>query len=101
MKYKQWECELQIGYYGNGNTAIQILDKEDYGLITTATVNLGDKLPENQAYIKDYSENEGMLEFLKKTGIVNKVIGYKSSGYIIAPLCELNMDVIKNNNQED
>lgn len=98
MKYKNWECELQIGYYENGNTAIQLLDKEDYGLIATATMNLGDKLPENQAYIKDYSENEGMLEALKKAGIINNIIGYKSSGYITAPLCELNMDLLPKTN---
>jgi hypothetical protein len=36
---------------------------------------MGDKLPKDQAYIKDYSENEGMLEALADAGIVKEVIG--------------------------
>lgn len=92
MKYKQWDCEPIVGYYGNGNTAIQLIDKQDKSLVAVATINLIDGLPENQAFIKDYSENEGMLEALKDVGIVTKVIGNRRSGYITAPLCELDLE---------
>ena len=94
MIFKQWDCITKIGYYGNGNTAIQLFDKNDGSPVAVATINLIDGLPENQAYIKDYSENEGMLEALKDAGIVTKVIGHRSSGYITAPLCELDLEKI-------
>ena len=64
--------------YPNGNTEIQLWTDEE-GPIATATVNLGEKLPRNQAYIKDYSENTGMLDALKEAGIVKKVVSMEQS----------------------
>lgn len=94
MKFKHWDCNIKIGYYANGNTAIQLFGKEDHEPVATATINLYEKLPQNQAYIKDYSENEGMLEVLMEAGIVTKILGYRHNGYIVAPLCELDMDIL-------
>lgn len=95
MKFKQWDCYIRTGYYVNGNTALQLFSRNDHEPIAVATINLYEKLPQNQAYIKDYSENEGMLELLIEAGIVTRVIGFKNSGYITAPLCELDIEIIK------
>ena len=57
------ECYFQVGKYTNGNTAIEIWNNED-GPITKVTVNPDIKLPNDRIAIKDYSENEGMVDWL-------------------------------------
>ena len=90
IKYKEWNCELEFAKYAdNGNTAIELVDAETGEPISTATVNLGVKLPKNQAFIKDYSENEGMLNYLIEAGVVSQPIRYQRSGYIQAPLVDI------------
>jgi hypothetical protein len=91
VKFMIWDCDVSVTKYSNGNTALQLWNEEE-GPIATATVNMGDKLPKDQAYIKDYSENEGMLEALADAGIVKEVIGWKASGFVTVPLCTLDLD---------
>jgi len=94
VKFKQWNCKAKRGMYPNGNTAIQLFT-EDGEPIAKGTVNLYDKLSKNKAYIKDYSENEGMLESLKEAGIVTEIIGYKQTGFVVVPLCKLNLALLE------
>ena len=89
MRFKKWDCVISVGKYENGNTAIQLFDGEP---IAIATVNLGEKLPKDLAYIKDYSENQGMLDALLKAGVVEDIVGHKRSGYVMIPLCRLNLE---------
>lgn len=96
MKYKKWEVELMVGKYNNGRTALQLMDAEDYQPVATCTVNLPDeKLEEDEAFIKDWSENEGILEWLKTQGIVEEVIGQAQTGFVQAPKVKLNMKKIE------
>jgi len=81
IKYKLWECTLVIGKYENGNTAIRLLDVTDGVPVSVATVNVAEKLPKDEVYIKDYSENEGMVECLKKAGVLGKLISTRLMGY--------------------
>ena len=95
IKYKEWTCNVLFSkYLVTGNTAIMLVDADDGKQITTATVNMGAKLPLDQAYIKTYSENKGMLETLEGSGIVVEVIEYAKYGHAEVPLCRLNMDGI-------
>jgi len=89
IKYKEWTCNVLYGAYSNGNTAIMLVDADDGLAVTTVTVNLGNKLPPDQAYIKTYSENEGMLEVLEGAGIVVEVLGYTKCGFAEVPLCRI------------
>lgn len=68
--------------------ALSLVDEE--GPVATATVNLpAVKLGPNQVAIKDYAENEGMLDALVAAGEV-KSIGEKTlSRYGEVPVCEL------------
>lgn len=79
--FKSWKCEVVFAKYGNGATAIQLIDAEDKSPVATATVNLvpevigpdyrpSDQLPKNRCYIKTWSENEGMLEALIEAEVV-------------------------------
>src|SRR5690606_10426483 len=76
--------------YGNDRPALQLIDAEDGSPIATATVNLPD-LPAgpNQVFIKDYSENEGMLAALVAEGVVKPTGQTVRSGYVEVPVCEL------------
>lgn len=96
MKFKDWNCDLVLERYAeNNNTAIRLIDKRDKSPVAMATVNLSVKLPKDQAYIKDYSENEGMLEAFKKAGFVKEVINYRASGFVTIPLCKLDLIKVK------
>ena len=52
VKFMTWDCKTVCGQYKNGNTAIQLVDAVDGEPIATATVNMGEKLERNMAYIK-------------------------------------------------
>lgn len=78
--------------YQNKRVRIDAYD-EDGCPAFCATVNLPEhKINADEAFIKDYAENIGVLNFLKNIGIVTKVIGYDRSGYVSIPLCKLNLE---------
>jgi acetolactate synthase-1/2/3 large subunit len=54
------------------------------------TVNIeGYDYGENEVTIKNYSENEGILEVLIENGIVSEPKGYVDNGYVTVPVCDL------------
>jgi hypothetical protein len=90
VRFKNWDCVIQKCEYGNGRPALQLVDASDGEPIATATVNLPD-LPAgpNQVFIKDYSENEGMLKALTEAGVVKPTGETVRSGFVEVPVCEL------------
>ena len=66
------EVEISIHTYANnGNLCVSLSSRDEYGNaepFADATVNLDVKLPAFQAYIKNYSENEGFLDFMTANG---------------------------------
>lgn len=76
IKFKQWDCVLKKGKYGNGRMALYLEDAGTFERIAVCSVNLeGFPLKENEAFIKNYSENEGMLDALVKSGAVKETNG--------------------------
>lgn len=76
--------------YENQRIAIQFTDTEDGSIITMATVNLPDvKIEENEITIKDYSENEGILDEMINQGIISKPLRHENTGYVRIPICKL------------
>ncbi len=70
--------------------ALFLIDANDGEPVATCTVNMPDlALAENEICIKDYSENDGMLDFLVKEGIVEDTGKMVSSGYVQIPICRL------------
>lgn len=95
VKFKNYDCIVKKSiYFKTKNIALRLFDKAFGEPVATATVDLGIKLPLNTAYIKDYSENEGMLEALKNAGIVKSVISWDLSGYVLIPHCKLDSEMI-------
>jgi len=85
---------VNVRSYNNGRPALELLEEDmTYGLTpyAVATVNLPDVLLQpNEVLIKDYSENEGMLDFLTKNNIVSFTPNGVQSGYVWLPICILN-----------
>src|SRR5690606_13888910 len=90
VQYKEWPCRLKYGFYeDNGRIAIQLIHVETGELVSVATVNLPVKLRHDEVLIKDYSENEGMLEALVNAGVVEDTGKRVASGYVEIPVCRL------------
>jgi len=90
MKYKNYDVYLQYKKYYNGRVCIQLTHAHDHDPVAIATVNLpDDELGEGEVFIKNYSENEGMLEWLEKNGIVERTGRVVPSGYVTIPVCRL------------
>lgn len=98
INFKNWKCFISLGYYNAGSRlAIQLLsDEEDadkgvfYGEpIAVATVNLPEvQLKENEICIKNYSENEGMIDTLQKAGLITDVKREVSTGFVTVHVVE-------------
>ena len=78
-------------YSNNNNLALLFRREEDdesdyYGVIS---VNTALTLPNNMTAIKDYSENEGVLEALISQGIITGPVRYISSGYVSIPVVKV------------
>lgn len=78
--------------YSNGNVAIQAvgIDGEPVAVLS---VNTGDKVDKEHVAIKDYSENSGALDSLKKAGVVGNPEYVLKSGYVTVPVCKLLKDI--------
>ena len=84
------ECTVKFYEYDcNGRTAIKLVDSSDGTPVLTASVNLPDSdIPDGYVAIKDYSENEGVLEGLIKAGILRKSC-YVKNGCQRYPVCQI------------
>lgn len=90
VKFKTWNCIVtQKGLYtSNDMPRLDLIDAYTREPIATCTVATSFKPKENTIFIKDYSENEGMYEALKKAGVVGKITRTIPSGYIQILECE-------------
>lgn len=71
-KYGSYEnCSFHVGYYSNGNLGIEIWSDTD-GPITKVTINPDVPLLHDRIAIKNYSENEGMIEWLISQDLIEK-----------------------------
>ena len=88
--FKKWNCIIDINKYSNNRIAIALIDKFNHESIAVATVNLPNIfIKEDEVFIKDYSENEGILDTLIIAGIVSEPIKWIQSGFVKVPLCKL------------
>ena len=75
---------VQTSYTQGGNPAWQMFH-EEHGPIATITVNIPGLAPDELA-IKDYSENEGMLESLMAKDLIELPHRYVVSGFVSLPI---------------
>jgi hypothetical protein len=89
-QHAEYNVFLKKGKYSNGRTAIELIDAEDGCPVMTATVNIPDAhLEKDEIIIKNYSENEGVLDFLIENGITSKPDRWIASGWVTCPVVKL------------
>lgn len=77
-------------YASNGHTALLLYDAKTGEPVATASLNMPHvPLAPNQVFIKDYSENAGMLNALEEAEIVRVSGVYIPTGIGSLPVCEL------------
>lgn len=81
-------CEFVTGRYNNGNLALSV-ESRDEGPICTCTVNPGVVVTHDAIAVKNYSENEGMVEVLTEMGIIGRELYRIPSGWVEIPVHEL------------
>ena len=91
VNFAGFDCMVQKTYYGdNKRTALQLYDLTDGFPVATATVNIPEvELKDDEVLIKDYSENEGMLDALERAGIVWRTGESVSNGRVTIPVAKL------------
>ena len=87
---------IKLNKYVNKRTQIQLLDAEDGSPIAVVTVNLpNEPMMEDEAAIKNYAENAGVLSFLRENELILEVTRVVKSGYVDIPIVKLNLDKLK------
>lgn len=80
--------DVKVIDYRNGGSAILLTDALDGSPFAHGTVWI-DGLSANEVAVKDYSENEGMLNFLVENNIIEQPYRQMESGYVTLPICKL------------
>jgi hypothetical protein len=95
VKFLDFDCIVETGQYNNGRLAIELYDKEDGEPVTTATINLPmESMKADEVAIKNYSENEGIVEALKEAGVITEKVRDVGAGFTIVPVYKVNPDLL-------
>ena len=92
VRFRKYSCYVVWGRYPNGRLAIQLKDGYDGQLVAVATVNLPDSdafLGPNQVFLKDWSENEGVIQALELAGIVKTTGEDVPTGFVRAKVADV------------
>jgi hypothetical protein len=85
IRFREYDCRLQRRTYENGRIALQLVDHE--GPIATATINVPElHLEPDEALLKDYAENKGMLAALVAAGVVEDTGRRVTTGFVEVPV---------------
>lgn len=97
IKFKKWNCIAKGMYYANREKALQLIDENNNEVIAMATVSFPDEfLGDDEIFVKDYSENEGMTEALIEANIIYKTpIETAASGHATIVAYELTEEGLK------
>ena len=81
----------------SGSPYIGIAQEDEFGAepLMDVTANLSDEIPLGCIAVKDYSENTGLLAFLKSLGFITEVVEKRRSGYVEIPICRYDKAVLE------
>ena len=93
MKAFGYDCYVATAGYGK-EILYQLMNKEEGPVanINIPYLNQSDTV----IAVKNYSENEGMLDVLKEAGVVKQIVGYVQSGFVEIPLVEIDKNKLLN-----
>ena len=85
----------------SGTLYIGIAKQEPEGAepLMDVTENLSDEVPLGCIAVKDYSENTGLLAFLKSIGFITEVVEKRRSGYVEIPICRYDSREVRYGNK--
>lgn len=90
LTFRNTPCTAHRGTYSGGGLRIYITEDDTNSTLFTASLNMEDRrLKDNQIIIKNYGDNVGILEALRKAGIVGETIRTASVGLEEADIVEL------------
>lgn len=76
--------------YFNNQTALQLYDFNNHDLVLVITICVPELfLEEDEMVIKNYSENEGIMDFLLEYNIVKMTFRTVQVGYVQVPIVKL------------
>jgi hypothetical protein len=83
-------CNVSRAKYANGQNSLTLIDSEDGSPIATASVSMpNEQCADNEVFIKNYSENEGVLEALVDAGYIIPFDAIPA-GFTVIIKCKLN-----------
>ena len=90
VKFLGQQCNVEFGNYSNGRVAIGLVISGTGEPMTVASINLPFvEMASNEVAVKNYSENEGILELLIAANIISTPVRFTQSGFIQAPICKI------------
>lgn len=97
VTFRGTECEVCADrYMSSDRLAITLMTKEDGLPMARATVNMSEHdLKDDEVLIKDWSENEGMIEALADGKVIEKVLDEVQAGLTTAKKCRLSNEFME------
>lgn len=96
VRYK--DCFFDMNEYEKGKISLSIYgyveNDHDISHISNLTVNVEEKLPENQVVIDNYA-NTNIISFLLELGIVKRIVKRIAVKLVLLPVVELDLEVLK------
>lgn len=89
VEFRGWTCRVErASYGGTDRIALPLYAVDDGSPVAVATVNLPElALAADEVIVKDYSENEGLLELLVAAEVVSPPLRELQSGYVTLHVC--------------
>ncbi|AEL97979.1 hypothetical protein CL65_gp071 [Mycobacterium phage Patience] len=91
-KFCDDQVYIELAKYHDNTTAIRFVDVNTFEPVAIATVCLSKfkEVPaEGNVFIKDWSENEGMLKCLQDAGILGEQVREVATGFVMVQECPL------------
>lgn len=95
VDFKNTGYTVQIKRYTDNNRiAIILINPEEPQFdVIVCTINMPSiALNDNIVIIKNYTENEGILDALIKHKVVSEPIGFVQTGFVQSPMCKVLID---------
>jgi hypothetical protein len=84
------QCNVEFGKYSNGRVAIGLVISSTGEPMTVASINFPFvEMANDEVAIKNYSENEGILDLLIAANIISTPVRFTQSGFIQSPICKI------------
>lgn len=88
VEFSDYTCAIRMEKYLSGANSIILVDVVDNFPVANCCVNLPG-LADDEVAIKNYSENEGILDALLEAKVISEPVRFERSGFVNIPICKL------------